>query len=164
MRLVAFDTTTLYFSRTRADQSIEESLNAKYVSFDEIIRSVDVLSLHCPLNDETRLMIGKKELAEMKNSSLLINTARGGIIDHDALYGALCNNSIAGAGLDVVTPMPPPSNMPLLSLKNVVVTPHTAGITVESWPKRLKNAVLNVQRLADGKRPMWVIPELRNIS
>jgi phosphoglycerate dehydrogenase-like enzyme len=158
-----FETGTKYFDKIRPERNVEEDLEVEYVDLHELLETSDVVSLHCPLNPETRHMIGQRELNAMKRTSLLINTARGGLVDHSDLYWALRNGVIAGAGLDVVEPMPPPADMPLLSLPNVILTPHTAGITVESWPKRLRNAYANIQRVADGSDPLWVVPELRGV-
>ena len=94
----------------------------------QLLSSVDVLSIHCPLTEETRGLIGRKELRQMKNGALLINTARGGIVDEKALCEALEQGQIAGAGLDVLSKEPPVTGNPLLELRhpNLIITPHNA--------------------------------------
>jgi glycerate dehydrogenase len=107
----------------------------------ELLPQVDILSLHCPLTDQTRNLIGTKELAKMKNTALLINTARGGIVDEQALADALATGSIGGAGIDTLTEEPPVNGNVLLDpgLPNLIVTPHIA------WSSRSAR-----QRLVDG--------------
>jgi phosphoglycerate dehydrogenase-like enzyme len=108
-------------------------------------------------------MIGERELGLMKPTAYLINTCRGPVVDETALTTALQNNTIAGAGLDVFDQEPPPADNPLFKLDNVVLTPHLAGPTYENRAKRFRNAFDNVQRVARGQSPFWVIPELKDI-
>jgi phosphoglycerate dehydrogenase-like enzyme len=105
-------------------------------------------------------MIGAAELALMKPSAILVNTARGPVIDEVALTEALSKRKIAGAGLDVFDQEPPPADNPLFKLDNVVLTAHLAGPTFESNTARVRNAFDNVQRVARGEAPLWVIPEM----
>jgi D-3-phosphoglycerate dehydrogenase len=103
-----------------------EELGVKYVSLDELLREADFVSIHAPLTSHTRGMIGKREIGLMKPTAYLINTARGGLVDQDALYEALAEKRIAGAGLDVLVHEPPSPDDPLLKLENCVFTPHNA--------------------------------------
>ena len=105
-------------------------------------------------------MIGGAELALMQASAILINTSRGPVVDETALEDALAQRRLAGAGLDVFAEEPPPADHPLFRLDNVVLTAHLAGPTWESNTARLRNAFDNVQRVARGEAPLWVIPEL----
>lgn len=98
----------------------------------EFLSTVDVLSLHIPLTDNTRNFIGAKELAVMKTTAIIVNTARGEVIDQEALSDALKNNRIFAAGLDVTTPEPLPPTHPLFSLPNVIITPHFGSATFEA--------------------------------
>lgn len=98
----------------------------------EFLSDVDVLSLHIPLTPETKNFIGKKEIAAMKESAIIVNTARGDVIDQDALYEALKNKKIFAAGLDVTSPEPLPPSHPLYSLPNVMILPHIGSATIES--------------------------------
>lgn len=93
-------------------------------SFEEVIQNCDILSVHIPLTEETYHMVGARQIAAMKQESILINTARGGIVDEDALYGALVSGHILAAGMDVVEKEPITAEHPLLTLNNVVITPH----------------------------------------
>jgi phosphoglycerate dehydrogenase-like enzyme len=105
-------------------------------------------------------MMSTRQFAMMKRSAILINTCRGGVVDEAALYRALKEGQIAGAGLDVMVEEPPQPSHPLFSLPNVTLTPHSAGPTWENWTARFRNGFDNIQRVANGGRPRWVIPEL----
>jgi phosphoglycerate dehydrogenase-like enzyme len=155
-RARAFDANLQYYDRYASlSPTQEDALGIKSVSLEELLRTSDVVSVHVPLTRETRHMIGKAELALMKRSSIIINTARGGIIDEAALLEALQSGAIAGAGLDVLEHEPPDPNDPLPRLDNVIVTPHTAGPTLESFPKRAANGFANIQRVWNGEPPLW---------
>ena len=104
---------------------------------------MDVVSVHCPLNEETNNLISDHELRLMKPNALLINTARGGIIDETALHSALLQGEIAGAGIDVFVTEPTSPSLNLLELANVVVSPHCAGVTVESSARTARIAAQN---------------------
>ena len=108
-------------------------------------------------------MIGAQELKMMKPTAYLVNTCRGPVVDETALIEALGNGTIAGAGLDVFDQEPPPADNPLFKLDNVILTPHLAGPTYENRAKRFRNAFDNVQRVARGQSPFWVIPELKEL-
>ena len=99
-------------------------------------------------------------LALMPEHAILVNTARGPVVDERALYQTLAAGKIAGAGLDVFDVEPPEADNPLFTLDNVVLTAHLAGPTFESHTARIRNAFDNVQRVARGDSPLWVIPEL----
>ena len=128
--------------------------------FTELLRTSDVVSLHVPLDDSTRGMISTRELSLMKRTAVLINTCRGPVVDEDALYKALTTEQIAGAGLDVMVEEPSAQNHPFFSLPNVTLTPHSAGPTWDNWVARFRNGFDNIQRVAGGGRPLWVIPGL----
>jgi glyoxylate reductase/D-3-phosphoglycerate dehydrogenase len=126
----------------------------------EILRGSDIVSLHVPLNQSTRHMIGAGELALMKPSAIIVNTARGPVIVEKALIAALSAGKLFGAGLDVFDEEPTPPDNPLLKLDNVILTAHLAGPTIESNITRLRNGFDNVERVARGESPLWVVPEL----
>ena len=109
----------------------------KLVEKDELFRTCDIVSLHTPLNEQTRGLVGRHELALMKPTAFLINTARGGVVDTDALVEVLREKKIAGAGIDVFDMEPPiPADYPLVHLPNTVVTPHVAFATQQAFEKR----------------------------
>lgn len=122
---------TIIASDPYVDPSVALDLDVELVGLDDLLRRADVVSIHCFLNDETRKMINAEKLALMKSSAVIINTARGPIIDEAALITALQNGTIAGAGLDVMEVEPLPADSPLLKLDNVVLSAHIAGTSVE---------------------------------
>ena len=151
-----FDVDIQYYDKYASiSVSDETALGAKSVELDELLKTSDVVSIHVPLTSETYHMIGKRELDLMKPNALLVNTARGGIIDEEALIESLGKGGIAGAGLDVLENEPPSMDEPLRHMDNVIVTPHTAGPTLESLPKRAINSFHNMQRVWDGEEPLW---------
>ena len=156
----AFGMRVHYYDIARLLEDVEDALDVRFRLFGELLRDSDVLSLHVPLNETTRGMVGEAELARMKPTALLVNTSRGPVVDERALHRALAARTIAGAGLDVFDVEPPPADHPLFALDNVVLTAHMAGPTQESNPARLRNAFDNVQRVARGEPALWVVPEL----
>ena len=132
------------------------ALGFELVSLDELLRTSDVVTLHLRLSSETRGFIGKSQIEKMKPSAILINTARGAIVDERALLDALNSNRIAGAGLDVFEAEPLADGHPLTRLHNVVLTPHSAGVTPEALEAGLKLSIDNVWNFLDG-RPTNVV-------
>jgi D-3-phosphoglycerate dehydrogenase len=129
------------------------ALGGKWVGLNELLLESDFVTLHCPLTAETKSMIGEKELASMKPSAYLINAARGGIANEEALYRALKEEKIAGAALDVIELEPPPKDHPLLQLDNVLWTPHLGAVTIEASQRGEWGAAEEVIRVLEGKRP-----------
>jgi glycerate dehydrogenase len=124
-----------------------------YTPFEDVLRESDVITLHAPLMPSTRNMIGAPEFASMERRPLLINTARGGLVDEDALYEALVNKQIAGAGFDVVTTEPPPSDHPfmrLLDLPNFILTPHVAWASREAIQGLADQLIDNIELFQRG--------------
>lgn len=131
-----------------------EKYNIPYVSFtskEECFRSADILSLHCPLTDETSGMVNKAFIQIMKSSAFIINTARGGVVNEQDLSDALNSGQIAGAGLDVLSSEPPSADNPLLGARNCVITPHIAWATKEARGRALNESVKNIEAFLDGK-------------
>jgi phosphoglycerate dehydrogenase-like enzyme len=159
-RAAAFDMNIQYYDILRLTEEQEDALGVRFVLLAELLRTSDVVSLHVPLDDTTRGMMSTREFAMMKPSAVLINTCRGPVVDEAALLRALTEGQIAAAGLDVMVEEPPPSNHPLFALPNVTLTPHSAGPTWENWTARFRNGFDNIQRVAAGRPPRWVIPEL----
>jgi phosphoglycerate dehydrogenase-like enzyme len=156
-RAKAFDMKVQYYDIKRLTEDQEDALGVRFVLFDELLRTSDVVSLHVPLDDSTRNMIGARELAMMKRESILVNTCRGPVVEENALYAALKDNKIFGAGLDVMVEEPPQAKHPLFSLQNVILTPHSAGPTWENYSARFRNGFDNIQRVAAGRAPLWVV-------
>jgi D-3-phosphoglycerate dehydrogenase len=120
-------------------------------NLDAVLPQMDFVSLHCPKSPETVNIIGKAQLAAMKPTAHLINTARGGLIDEEALYDALTSGSIAGAGIDVFAVEPPKPEHPLFQLDNIMVSPHSAGVTEQSILRMAYQTAENVLNVLDGK-------------
>lgn len=160
-RVRAFEARVQYYDIVRLTEDEEDALGVRFALFDELLRTSDVVTLHVPLNDSTRHLISTQELGLMKPGAVLINTCRGPVVDETALHRALTSGHLGGAGLDVLAQEPPPADHPLFGLDNVVLTPHMAGPTWENWPRAFRNGFDNIQRVAAGRPPLWVIPELR---
>ena len=144
-----------------ADPAAAAELNITLVGLETLLHESDFLSVNCPLNDETRHLIGAGELALMKPTAYLINTARGGVVDQAALAAALCDDGIAGAGVDVFEQEPIDPNDPLLDLDNVILTPHNLNFTDASWRDNGESAFRAVARVARGEAPPFVVnPEV----
>ena len=159
-RAAAFDARVQYHDILRLTEAEEDALGVRFVLLNELLRTSDIVTLHVPLNDSTRGMIGARELSQMKSGAILVNTCRGQVVDENALYEALKGKRLAGAGLDVLVEEPPAKNHPLFTLPNVTLTPHSAGPTWENWTARFRNGFDNIERVAAGRKPLWVIPEL----
>lgn len=152
-RVRAFDTTILYHDTVRAPASVETELGATYVARDDLLGEADVVSLHVPLTAETRGLIGERELRLMRPQAVLINTARGALIDEPALVRALAEEWIAGAGLDVLGQEPPGSDNPLLTCPKVILTPHVAAGTRDAYRTKMEAVFANMERVARGEAP-----------
>jgi phosphoglycerate dehydrogenase-like enzyme len=160
-RLAGFEVRLVYYDPVRPAPEEDAKLELQYRELDDLLREADVVTLHAPANASTHHMICERTLNLMKRDAILINTARGELVDETALYHALRDGRIFAAGLDTFDAEPPDPKNPLLALENVVLSPHAAGPTWESWPKRFGNAYANVRRVARGEAPLWVVPELR---
>lgn len=145
----AFGANLLGFNRSEKEEAKE--LGMEYVSLDELLEQSDIVSVHLPLNDETTNTLSREKLELMKESAVLINAARGPIIDNDALAELLNEGKIAGAGIDVFDMEPPiPEDYSLLHAKNAVLTPHVAYLTDESMVTRAHIAFDNVEKFIEG--------------
>jgi D-3-phosphoglycerate dehydrogenase len=131
-----------------------------------ILPDMDVVTMHCPLTDETRGMIAEREFDAMKPTAYLINCARGGIVDEQALRTALERNGIAGAGVDVFIREPTPADDPLLALDNLITSPHIAGVTLEASMRMATGAASNVLAAFDGSLDPGVVvnSEVLNVA
>jgi D-3-phosphoglycerate dehydrogenase len=153
MQVLAYDP---YLSTAEIEQR-----GAAKVALDELLRRADFVSINCPYTEETKLMMGAREYALMQPHAYFITTARGGIHDEAALAEALRAKRIAGAGLDVWEAEPPPHDHPLMAFDNVLISPHTAGVTIEARINMGKFAAEQTLDALDGKRPPRMInPEV----
>ena len=147
-----FSMRILYHSRHALGKDVERELGVQWVERETLLRESDFLSIHIPLNSETRHAIGYRELELMKATAFLINTARGGIIEEGALVEALQQGKLAGAGLDVFE-HEPKVNPAFIAMKNVVLLPHIGSATVETRMRIVLLACENLLAALDGKRP-----------
>lgn len=148
-RARAFDMRVLYHNR-RPVPDAERELGVQYAALFEILEVSDFVTLNCPLTEETRHLIGAKELDQMKASAVLINMARGGVVETEALYGALRDGRIAAAALDVTEPEPLPRDHPLLGLENVVITPHLGSASDRTRRRMIEMTVANLTAGVNG--------------
>ena len=149
--LRGFETTTLYNDKVRSEKA--ENFGATRVELDELLERSDIVTLHTPLDNSTKGIIGERELRLMKNTGVLINTCRGPVVDEIALQHALEDGEIWGAGLDVFEQEPVDPNNPILKLENTVVAPHIAGKSYESYPRRVRFAFENMTKVWQGGQP-----------
>jgi glyoxylate reductase len=155
----AYNMNIIYTNRKPNEQA-EKLLQAKRVSFEELLQQSDVLSVHCSLNDETKGLFNKDAFKKMKPSSIFINTARGGIHVEQDLIEALNAGNIWGAGLDVTNPEPMKQDNPLLSMANVAILPHIGSATVEARNEMSRLAAVNIIEFYKHNRiPNMVNPE-----
>ena len=150
-RLTGFDTRTIYHEVIDIPQDIQRELKAEPVPLDELLETSDIVSLHVPLTRRTRGMMSDREFEIMKPTAFLINACRGPVVDEAALYRALTEGKIAGAGLDVLEVEPTPPDNPLFDLDNVVITPHMAGQSVETALRAANFACANILRVLSGE-------------
>ena len=153
MRLLAFDLVQ--------DPKFAEEQGIAYVPLEDLLRQSDFVSIHCFLNEATRHLVNAERLALMKPTAFLINTARGGIVDTEAVCHALRAKRIAGAGLDVFEGEPLRADSPLRALENVYLTPHCAGSTTDARERSGTTAADNLIRALRGERPQGIVnPEV----
>lgn len=156
-RARAFEATVWYYDPVRPSPAEEEALGVAYRAFDELLAAADIVSLHLPATPQTRHIIGAAALTRMRRGSILINTARGALVDEAALVEALRSGRLAGAGLDVFEREPPAPSSPLLSLPNVVLTPHVAAGTRDALIAKMNAAFANMVRVARGELPQHTV-------
>ena len=149
----------LYYSRSQ-NREAESQLDARRVDFDQLLALSDFVSVHVPLNDETRHMINADTLGKMKKTAFLINTARGGVVDTAALVDALKSGTIEYAGLDVHESEPLEKDSSLYALDNVILSDHCAWYTEESIVELKTRAAQNVAAVLEGGRPQSPVNDL----
>jgi D-3-phosphoglycerate dehydrogenase len=151
--LAGFRAELIYFDPVRAAAEVEARLGVRYLGLDELVATADIVSLHLPLMPETAGLVDARRIRRMKPGAVLINAARGGLVDEAALAAALADGHLAAAGLDTFAKEPPLGN-PLLDLEQTVVTPHLAGATIDNFDGVIARAVANARSyLAAGQLP-----------
>lgn len=149
--LRGFGCTILYSKRQPLAAEEEAALGVRHASLDEILAQADVVSLHCPLTPETTNLIGREAFAKMKKTAVLINVARGGVVDESALVTALRAREIAGAAMDVYAIEPLPADSDLLTLDNLVVTPHLAAMAADNFAPTVSRMFANIAHVSRGE-------------
>jgi glyoxylate reductase len=158
-RALGFGMTVLYCSRTEASRDVERNLKARRVTFEKLLRMSDVISIHAPLNDSTRHRFGAAQLGAMKRDSILINTARGPIVDESAIADALDDGPLFGVGLDVYEDEPRVHES-LQWRDDVTILPHLGSATYAARARMAKTAIVDAVRVAQGEAALHPIPEL----
>ena len=153
-RAVAQRATALGMDVQHHDRSRTTHPGSRWVTLPDLLETSDAVSLHVPLTPETTCLIGRGELARMRSDAVLVNTARGGVVDTDALVDALREGRIGGAGLDVTDPEPLPTDHPLLAMDTCVVLPHVGSATPATRDAMVAQAVANVTAVLDGEPPL----------
>ena len=145
---LAFGMNVIFYDTTKPSSTPE---GCQLTGLDDIFRTSDIISLHCPLTSDTKKIINRERLESMKKTAFLINTSRGPLVDEQALADALNNETIAGAALDVLSEEPPRENNPLVTARNCYITPHIAWATLAARKRLLRVAVDNVASFLAGK-------------
>lgn len=153
----AFGTKVVYFDARRLPVEEETKLGVQYQPLDELLATADIVSLHVPLLPDTRGMIGERQLTLMKPTSILVNVARGNIVDEAALYEALKNKRISGAAVDVWSKEPVPRDNPLLTLENIIATPHISAGTRDTLLNIFGVGFGNISLVSQGGQPLNVV-------
>jgi glyoxylate reductase len=160
-RARGFGMRVLYHDVHRATPEEEEALGARSAEMDTLLAESDFVTLHTNLTPETHHLLDAAAFSRMKPGAVVINTSRGPVIDHDALYDALASGRLFGAGLDVTDPEPLPADHPILTLENVVVCPHIASASLQTRTKMAILAAENIVAVLAGERPKTPVnPEI----
>ena len=149
--LSGFEVKIGYYDIKRLPVCEEKELNLQYCKLDFLLKVSDIISLHCPLTNETKHIIDKTAISKMKTGSILINTARGELINTNDLIEALESNKISFAALDVHEEEPLPKDSPIVNLENVILTPHIGGVTYEAFSKMINDAIRNIELFEKGQ-------------
>jgi len=157
LRAGVFGCSIIYYDPNRLDEERERELAASFRPLDELVAEADIICLHVPLTPETRRLINTRRIAMMKPGAILVNVARGEVIDEEAVAAALEEGRLAGATIDVFSEEPVPFENPLLKAPNVVLTPHTAGATNESRMRIIGVAMGNIVKVLKGEVPQNIV-------
>ena len=156
-RLAPFESHLLYTARYAVDSATEQQFGVRYVSLDDLLASSTIVSLHVPLTEATRRLIGETELAKMQAGAFLVNTSRGEVIDEAALHHAIESGKLGGAALDVLSNEDPGGN-PFADLSQVIVTPHIAGGSRAAVERAIQMALANIARYLRGEPAHDLVP------
>jgi phosphoglycerate dehydrogenase-like enzyme len=150
-RLIPFGVNIKYYDIVRLNKDEENELSVSYMGLEDILKTSDIISLHLPLTDKTKGIIGAREISLMKPVAILINVGRGELVDEGALASALREGEIAGAGIDVFSEEPIRSDNPLIGIENAILTPHIAGTTNEAKGRVIAMAFENIYNVLIGR-------------
>lgn len=156
-RASGFNMRTLYYNRSRVDTDLEKELNAEYTTFDDLLRESDFVTIHTPLNEDTKYLFGKDSFKKMRKNAILINTSRGPVVDEQALAAALKVGDIAGAALDVFEEEPKVHPTLLELREHVVLVPHIGSATHETRRRMSTLAAENMVVALSGRRPPCLV-------
>lgn len=156
-KVQAFGASTQYYDLYRLKPEMEREYNLTYKPLKELIKNSDIITLHIPLTEENHHIIGKTEIAMMKDGAIIINTARGELVDDQALVEAVNSGKLAGAGLDVVENEPLPANDPLLCNPNIIVTPHIGGGTADIGDVIIPILVKDIEDYVAGAKVIHIV-------
>jgi phosphoglycerate dehydrogenase-like enzyme len=164
----AFGPKILYHKRSRLTEEEETRLGVEYCSLKDLLSRSDILSIHVPLTNETRNMIGKEEIAQMKTGAILLNLARGEVVDEVVLAEAIIEGKLSGVGTDVLIEKRQGDvievQSPLIGLENVMITPHLAGPTKEARDRASKQFTDNILRVLSGDRPLHLVNDVTTLE
>ncbi len=156
-RLKPFGVRMIYYDKVKLDGDTEKELDLTYCNLDQLVSTADIISLHVPLTDETRKMIDARRISMMKQNAILINVARGGVVDEDALAKSLSEGKIAAAALDVFKEEPPSISSQIISAPNVILTPHIAGATNEARLRIITASLQNIKAALEGNPVLNIV-------
>jgi phosphoglycerate dehydrogenase-like enzyme len=162
-RLKGFEVDTVYYDIRRLSEEDETRYGARYLLLDQLLRTSDIVTLHVFLAEDSKHLIGERELRSMKPTALLINTSRGGVVEESALYRVMKEGHLYGAGIDAWEVEPTPPDNPILSLPNVLVTPHMATANRDAVVKKSRAAYANFQRVLRGESPINTVRPYRAV-
>lgn len=170
-RLAAFNCEVVYNKHTKVSEDVEKEYNVSYTNIDAMLSECDIVSIHCPVTNETTNMVDDEFLSKMKKTAYLINTARGEIVDNNALYNAIVSKQILGAGLDTVAPEPTTKDNILLNLPEefkdrIIFSPHIGGISTAFFRRAHSFDWQNVEKAIKGLKPQYIVNEAtgKNLS
>lgn len=149
--LKGFNVNIFYYTPFRLSEDREKELGITYCSYEQLLPKVDILSLHCPLTEQNKHIVDENFIALMKDGAILVNTARGGLVDTVAVINALRTGKLAFAGLDVHEEEPLAAENLITKLDNVILTPHIGGITNESFRRMMHDAMRNIKKFDNGE-------------